>query len=42
MALIGDIAVVCKSKNAGPFEVTIDAVFADEGVTTHVNTDQAI
>ena len=29
MALIGDLAVVCKSKNAGPFEVTIDAVFAD-------------
>jgi hypothetical protein len=29
MATIGDIALVCKSKNAGPFEVTIDAVFAD-------------
>ena len=30
MTLIGDLAVVCKSKNAGPYEVTIDAVFADK------------
>lgn len=30
MARIGDVALVCKSKNAGPFEVTIDAVFADQ------------
>ncbi|MEK9753932.1 MAG: DUF4387 domain-containing protein [Rhodospirillaceae bacterium] len=29
MARIRDIALVCKSKNAGPFEVTIDAVFGD-------------
>ena len=29
MARIGDLALVCKSKNAGPFEVTIDAVFSD-------------
>jgi hypothetical protein len=29
MALIRDIAEVCKSKNAGPFELTIDVVFAD-------------
>ena len=27
MALIRDIATVCKSKNAGPFELTIDVVF---------------
>ena len=27
MALIKDIATVCKSKNAGPFELTIDVVF---------------
>ena len=27
MALIRDIAKVCKSKNAGPFELTIDVVF---------------
>ena len=29
MTRIGDLALVCKSKNAGPFEVTIDAVFSD-------------
>jgi hypothetical protein len=29
MALIKDIARVCKSKNAGPFELTIDVVFDD-------------
>jgi hypothetical protein len=27
MALIKDVAKVCKSKNAGPFELTIDVVF---------------
>ena len=27
MARIADIAQVCKSKNAGPFELTIDVVF---------------
>ena len=27
MALIRDIAKVCKSKNAGPFDLTIDVVF---------------
>ena len=32
MALIGDLAVVCKSKNADPYEVTIDAVFADKEI----------
>ena len=32
MALIGALAVVCKSKNAGPYEVTIDAVFADKEI----------
>ncbi len=29
MALIKHVARVCKSKNAGPFELTIDVVFAD-------------
>jgi hypothetical protein len=29
MALIRDVASVCKSKNAGPFELTIDVVFED-------------
>lgn len=27
MALIKDLAKVCKSKNAGPFELTVDVVF---------------
>jgi hypothetical protein len=29
VALIRDLARVCKSKNAGPFELTIDIVFDD-------------
>ncbi len=29
MALIRTIAKVCKSKNAGPFELTVDVVFED-------------
>jgi hypothetical protein len=29
MARIRDIAKVCKTKNAGPFELTIDVVFDD-------------
>ena len=29
MARIRDIAKACKSKNAGPFEITIDVVFDD-------------
>ena len=36
MTLIGDLAVVCKSKNAGPYEVTIDAVFADKEIFERV------
>ena len=29
MARISEIAKVCKSKNAGPFELTVDVVFDD-------------
>ena len=29
MARLGDIARVCKSKNAGPFQLTVDVVFDD-------------
>jgi hypothetical protein len=36
MAKIREIAQVCKSKNAGPFEVTIDVVFADKGMFERV------
>jgi Domain of unknown function (DUF4387) len=32
MARIRDIAQVCKSKNAGPFELTIDVVFDNPAV----------
>ncbi len=30
MALIRELASVCKSKNAGPFELTIDVVFGSD------------
>ncbi len=29
MARLGDIAKACKSKNAGPFELTLDIMFED-------------
>lgn len=32
MPKVREIAQVCKSKNAGPFEVTIDVVFSDKGM----------
>jgi hypothetical protein len=36
MPKIRDIAQVCKSKNAGPFELTIDVVFADRAMFDRV------
>ena len=36
MALIRDIAKVCKSKNAGPFDLTIDVVFEDDATFRRV------
>ena len=36
MPRIRDIAQVCKSKNAGPFMVTIDVLFEDPGLYRHV------
>ncbi len=36
MAKIRDIAQVCKSKNAGPFELTIDVVFDDPALFRRV------
>ena len=36
MPKIRDIAEVCKSKNAGPFELTIDVVFAERSVFERV------
>ena len=32
MPKIREIAQVCKSKNAGPFEITIDVVFSDKAM----------
>jgi hypothetical protein len=36
MALIKHIAKVCKSKNAGPFDLTIDVVFDDDAMFERV------
>lgn len=36
MPKIRDIAQVCKSKNAGPFELTIDVVFAERAMFERV------
>ena len=36
MAKIRDIAKACKSKNAGPFDVTIDVVFDELGMFERV------
>ena len=36
MARIREIAEVCKSKNAGPFELTIDVVFSSDNMFQHV------
>jgi len=38
MARIRDIAKACKSKNAGPFEVTIDVVFDQRSMYERVRT----
>lgn len=36
MPRIRDLAQVCKSKNAGPFELTIDVVFDDPAIFERV------
>ena len=36
MAKISDIAKVCKIKNAGPFDLTIDVVFEDDATFERV------
>ena len=38
MALIRDIAQICKSKNAGPFNITIDVLFEDHALYHRVKT----
>lgn len=42
MALIREIAEVCKSKNAGPFELTIDVVFADRAMFEKVRATKVL
>lgn len=42
MPLLRDIARVCKSKNAGPFELTIDVVFDDPGLYARVKQAGAL
>lgn len=42
MAKISEIAQVCKSKNAGPFEVTIDVVFADKAMFEKVKKTEVL
>ncbi len=36
MPRVRDIAKVCKSKNAGPFDLTIDVVFGDDATFERV------
>lgn len=36
MTLLRELATVCKSKNAGPFDLTIDVVFEDPRIYARV------
>ncbi len=42
MPTIREIAQVCKSKNAGPFEVTIDVVFDDPAMFARVKATNVL
>ena len=42
MATIADLAVLVRSKNAGPFWLTIDIMFDDEGKYRRVRDSEAI
>jgi hypothetical protein len=42
MATVGDLAVLVRSKNAGPFWLTIDIMFNDEGKYRRVRDSDAI
>ena len=42
MTLIRDIAKSCKSKNAGPFEITIDVVFDDAALFERVRATRIL
>jgi hypothetical protein len=42
MARIRDLAKACKSKNAGPFELTVDLIFGDRGTYEKVRASGVI
>ena len=42
MARLGDIAKACKSKNAGPFELTLDIMFGDAATFEKVRASGVI
>ncbi len=42
MPRLRDIAQVCKSKNAGPFDLTLDVVFADETLYRRVKESRQL
>lgn len=42
MAKLKDIAKACKSKNAGPFEITLDIMFDDAALFERVRATSAI
>ena len=42
MALIRDIAKACKSKNAGPFELTLDVVFDERSMYERVRATRVL
>ncbi len=42
MATIASIAQVCKSKNAGPFHLTIDVVFEDKAMFERVRATNVL
>ena len=42
MTLLKDLAVVCRSKNAGPFDLTLDVVLPDQGTYDKVLRSGAI
>ena len=42
MARIRDLAVICRSKNANPFSITLDLVFPDEATFERVRSSGII
>jgi hypothetical protein len=42
MATLGELARLIRSKNAGPFELTFDIMFADRAVYEHVKKSGAL